>query len=87
MTTNLVASNDRNLFLHGSGAQPSKASIPVLKSTCWLGHTPSGGAREDSVPCLSQLLAATSTGTPWLMVMSFQSASILTSPSPLCASV
>ena len=54
--------------------------LPVLEaeSRCQQGRAPSRSSSGQSVPHLSQLLAATS--SPWFVATSFQSASVVSSP-------
>lgn len=62
--------------IHSSSeAQKCKTSITVLKSKCWLGHSPIEGSRGESAPCFFQLLVAASIGTSWPVATSFQSLS------------
>lgn len=62
-------------FILTSGGQKSKISFSGLKSKRWQGSTPSGNSREESIPCLFQLVVASR--ILWFIIISLFYASVV----------
>lgn len=79
-TTDLVASNNRNVICNSSGGEKSKIDVTGLKSRWWQGQALSGALEG-----IRSLLRPSSGGChcSWLVAVSLESAPVVTLPFPL----